>query len=263
MSFLRRLMAGISQNRAFRTQPGARVYAVGDIHGHLDLLDNLLQQIRSDIADNPCPAVSIVFLGDLIDRGPASAQVVDRLLHLQDMSARCVFLAGNHEEIFLRVLAAEPGVAYDWLGFGGDNCVESYGLNPSALSVMDEQAIADLLMRTIPARHIDFIKGFADTVRSGDYVFVHAGIRPGIPIDQQSSHDLRWIRNEFLNDGKDHGFMVIHGHTISHGVDERVNRIGIDTGAYQTGALTALALEDDRRWILTTGVRGASLPSEG
>ena len=258
MSILRRLIAGFSQNRAFRTQPGTRVYAVGDVHGHLDLLDDLLLQIHNDIADKPCPAVSIVFLGDLIDRGPASAQVIERLLN-PDMPARCVFLAGNHEEIFLRVLSAEPGVAYDWLGFGGDTCVESYGLTPSALSVMDEQAIADLLTSTIPARHIEFVKGFSDTVRSGDYVFVHAGIRPGIPIDEQSSHDLRWIRNEFLNDGKDHGFMVIHGHTISDGVDERVNRIGIDTGAYQTGALTALALEDDRRWILTTGIRGSAV----
>ena len=253
MGIFRRLVGGLAQTRAYRTQPGARIYAVGDVHGRLDLLDALLAQIRADIATRPAATTtSVIFLGDLIDRGPASAQVIQRLSNLHDFPARLVFLSGNHEEIFLRVLDAEPGVAYDWLGFGGDACVESYGLASSALTAMDERTIADLLMRTIPVEDIEFVNGFADSVRSGDYLFVHAGIRPGIPIEEQSSHDLRWIREAFLNDGKDHGMMIVHGHTISDGVDERANRIGIDTGAYQSGALTALGLEDDRRWVLST-----------
>lgn len=252
MNIFRRMLGSLAQTRSYRTQAGSRVYAVGDIHGRLDLLDDLLEKIRADIAARPKANSSVVFLGDLIDRGPASAQVIERLRTLGDFPARRGFLMGNHEEIFLRVLAAEPGVAYDWLGFGGDACVESYGLSPSALTVMDEATIAARLREVVPATHVEFLKSFADTVRSGDYLFVHAGIRPGVPIEDQSSHDLRWIRNAFLNDGKDHGMMVIHGHTISDGIDEHDNRIGIDTGAYQTGALTALALEDDRRWALST-----------
>lgn len=252
MSIFRRLLGSLAQARTFRTQPGSRIYAIGDVHGRLDLLDALLDQIRQDIAGRPAASNFVVMLGDLIDRGPASAQVIERLLNVGDVPAKFRYLMGNHEEIFLRVLAAEPGVAYDWLRFGGDACVESYGLAPVALTAMTEEAIAELLFKTVPRRHIDFIKGFADTVRSGDYLFVHAGIRPGVAIEEQSPHDLRWIRDAFLNDGKDHGVMVIHGHTISDGVDEHVNRIGIDTGAYQSGALTALALEDGERWVLST-----------
>ncbi len=247
------MLGGLARERTFSTQSGSRIYAIGDVHGRLDLLDDLLAQVRDDIAGRPAASNFIVMLGDLIDRGPASAQVIERLLNVGDVPARFRFLMGNHEEIFLRVLAAEPGVAYDWLNFGGDACVESYGLVAAALTAMPEDAIAELLAQTVPARHIEFIKGFADTVRSGDYLFVHAGIRPGVAIEDQSPHDLRWIRHAFLQDGKDHGVMVVHGHTISDGVDEHVNRIGIDTGAYQSGMLTALGLEDDRRWLLQTG----------
>lgn len=252
MSIFRRVLGGFTRGRSFRVQPGSRVYAIGDVHGRLDLLDQLLTKIKDEIARRPAEAVFVVFLGDLIDRGPASAQVIERLRTMKDLRAEVRYLMGNHEEIFLRTLAAEAGVAYDWLRFGGDACVESYGLVPAALTAMTEQAIADLLNDTIPRTHVRFVEDFVDTVRSGDYLFVHAGIRPGVAIEEQSPHDLRWIRDTFLQDSKDHGVMVIHGHTISDGIDEQVNRIGIDTGAYHTGILTALVLEDDQRWVLAT-----------
>lgn len=254
MNWLRKIAAGFSAEQPeYRTAPDTRVYAVGDIHGRLDLLEELLDKIKADIAARPAATIALVFLGDLIDRGPASAQVIERLRTLDDVPARALFLLGNHEEIFLRVLEGEPRVVYDWLGFGGDACVESYGLNPHTLAALDEQEIAAALREAVPPAHLDFLHTFGDSFRSGDYVFVHAGIRPGVPLEEQNPQDLRWIRRSFLADTKAHGFMVVHGHTISEGVEERSNRIGIDTGAYQSGVLTALAVEGAQRWFIATG----------
>ena len=255
LSLFRRVSRTLSAERMFAGQAGTRLYAVGDIHGRLDLVDDLLGRIEDDIHDRPVEAAAIVFLGDLIDRGPDSAGVIERLRTLDHFPARTLFLLGNHEEILLRVLAGEPGVAYDWLGFGGDACAASYGVNAAALQAMDEARIAEVLGTAMPATHVAFLKSFGDTFRFGDYLFVHAGIRPGVPIDEQQPHDLRWIRGPFLSDGHDHGCMVVHGHTISDGVDQRVNRIGIDTGAYRTGVLTAAVIEDSDLRFLATGNR--------
>lgn len=252
VSWFRKVAAGLSTERTFRASEGTRVYAVGDIHGRLDLLDQLLDQVRADVAARPAANTALLFLGDLIDRGAQSSGVIERIRTL-DFPGKVACLLGNHEEILLRVLEGEPRVAYDWLGFGGDACVESYGVNPHALAAMDEQDIAVALRTAIPEAHVTFLHSFGDSFRSGDYVFVHAGIRPGVPLEEQEPQDLRWIRRPFLSDTKSHGFMVVHGHTISDGVEERSNRIGIDTGAYQTGVLTALAVEDDQRWFLATG----------
>lgn len=246
----RRVSATIAP--VFAGPQGKRLYAVGDIHGRLDLLDDLLGRIKDDIVERPVERAIIVFLGDLIDRGPDSAGVVERLLHLDGFPARAVFLLGNHEEFFLRALAGEPGVAHDWLEFGGDACAESYGVAPAALKAMDERRVAETLAAAVPPAHVAFLKGFGDSVGFGDYLLVHAGIRPGVPVEEQQPRDLRWIREPFLSDEHDHGCMVIHGHTISDGVDRRPNRIGIDTGAYRTGVLTAAVVErDDLRFIAT------------
>ena len=253
LKLFRRVAEGLSAKRDHRGQPGARAYAVGDIHGRLDLLDQLLGKIEDDIAQRPADKVALVFLGDLIDRGPASAGVIERLRTLNGFPARASFLLGNHEEMFLRAIDGEPGVAHDWLRFGGDACAESYGLSPLSLEAAEDARAAELLSGAVPAEHLAFLRGFGDSVSFGDYLFVHAGIRPGIAIEDQDPHDLRWIRRPFLSDIQDHGCMVVHGHTITDGVEERSNRIGIDTGAYQTGVLTALAIEDDRRWYLATG----------
>jgi serine/threonine protein phosphatase 1 len=246
------MSANITDERRYAGPPGKRLYAVGDIHGRLDLLDDMLAQIAVDISARPVETAVMVFLGDLIDRGPDSAGVIDRLCRL-DHPARALFLMGNHEEILLRALVGDPGVAHDWLGFGGDACAKSYGIAASTLKAMDEDRIAALLRDAIPPAHISFLQGFGDTIGFGDYLLVHAGIRPGVAIEDQHPRDLRWIRGPFLTDAHDHGCMVIHGHTISDGVDRRPNRIGIDTGAYQTGILTAAVVEEDDLRFLATG----------
>lgn len=250
----RRMSGNLAAKKGYAGPPGKRLYTIGDIHGRLDLLDSLLDRIERDIRDRPVDTVALVCLGDLIDRGPDSAGVVEKLRSLSDhFPVRAHFLMGNHEEVLLRVLAAEPGLAYDWLGYGGDACAASYGVDAIALQAMDEQRIADTLADAIPATHVAFLKGFGDTIRFGDYLLVHAGIRPGIPVEQQQPQDLRWIRQPFLSDANDHGCLVLHGHTISEGVDRRVNRIGIDTGAYRTGILTAAVIEAADLRFLATG----------
>ncbi len=250
--FLRHLSDSLEGGRTFSGPSNTRLYAVGDIHGRLDLLDDLLGQIEDDIHDRPVETAALVFLGDLIDRGPDSAGVVDRLCGLSNFPAKALFLLGNHEEALLRILAGEEGVGQDWLGFGGAACAESYGVSPALLKAMDEQRMAEVLGAAIPTAHVDFLKSFGDTFRFGDFRLVHAGIKPGVPIEDQEPRDLRWIRQPFLGDERDHGCIVIHGHTISDGVDRRPNRIGIDTGAYRTGILTAAVVEGTDIGFLST-----------
>jgi serine/threonine protein phosphatase 1 len=232
--------------------PGHRAYAVGDIHGRLDLLEELIARIEADIASRKRAKNLILFLGDLIDRGPDSAGVIERLRTWQPQDGSTAFLLGNHEEVLLRVLDGEEGVLADWLRFGGAECLASYGLAPARLRAMNAGETLAAIRAAVPAEHRDFLATFADTLRFGDYLFVHAGIRPGVAIAEQSQNDLRWIREEFLGDATDHGIVVVHGHTISPTVEERPNRIGIDTGAYRTGVLTALAVEGGKRWFLDT-----------
>ncbi|MFL6763774.1 MAG: metallophosphoesterase family protein [Sphingomicrobium sp.] len=231
---------------------GYRAYVVGDIHGRLDLLEQLLAKIHSELQRRPARKVVLVFVGDLIDRGPNSAQVIERLRTYRRQGIRTIFLLGNHEEVLLRILGGDVSLITKWRWFGGSQCLESYGVDPEQLGRLpDEEALA-VVRAAIPKEHVEFLESFADSCRFGDYLFVHAGVRPGVEIDQQSQSDLRWIREPFLVDETDHGFIVVHGHTISEEVDEHRNRIGIDTGAYRTGVLTALAIEGTDRWFLDT-----------
>jgi serine/threonine protein phosphatase 1 len=254
MGLLKRLSRSLiaASEPTFRGKPGCRAYAVGDIHGRLDLLDVMLRRIEEDRSRRPPKKTFIIFLGDLIDRGPDSAGVVERLRHYRPSDAQPIFLAGNHEEVLLRILAGERGILASWLKFGGAECAESYGISAASLKHLEENMAIRRLQTGFPPLHREFLETFADTFRFGDYLFVHAGIRPGIAIERQVSADLRWIRDPFLTDCKEHGCIVVHGHTIVDQVEERPNRIGIDTGAYQTGILTALAIEDDKRWFLST-----------
>jgi serine/threonine protein phosphatase 1 len=237
-----------------RTPRGYRAYAVGDIHGRIDLLDEILSTIEQDAERSPARKMLLIFLGDLIDRGPDSRGVVERLRTYRNDRLQTYFLAGNHEEVLLRLLAGERGLLEGWLKFGGAECLRSYGTDPSSLAGLNEKDALAIVRDAIPMEHRQFLAGFADTLRLADYLFVHAGIRPGLDLSLQSQSDLRWIRAAFLDCEDNHGMVVVHGHTISENVDERANRIGIDTGAYRTGILTALAVEGTRRWVLDTDV---------
>jgi len=229
---------------------GHRLYAIGDIHGRDDLLQQLLGEIEADHAARGPARLVIVFLGDLIDRGPGSAAVVERLRTYRPDGARLVFLAGNHEEVLLRIVGGEARLVPDWLRFGGVECLHSYGVDPDRLRAMSPSRAVATVREALPAAHVQFLRSFEDSFRAGDYLFVHAGIRPGIPLEEQSRTDLRWIREPFLGDRADHGFVVVHGHTIREEVEIFQNRIGIDTGAYRYGILTALALQGTDRWFI-------------
>jgi serine/threonine protein phosphatase 1 len=231
---------------------GWRAYGVGDVHGRLDLLEQLLEKIHEDIAKRPPRKVLLVFVGDLIDRGPHSAQVIERLRTYRDPAIRTVFLLGNHEEVLLRILSGEADLISKWRWFGGTECLQSYGVDTSKLIGASDEDALEVIRQAIPEQHVKFLESFDDSCRFGDYLFVHAGIRPGVEIDQQRQSDLRWIREPFLFDDTDHGFVVVHGHTIRPEVEVRANRIGIDTGAYRSGVLSALAIEGAESWLLDT-----------
>ena len=231
---------------------GSRAYVVGDIHGRLDLLERLLDKIHADIAQRPSRKTLLVSVGDLIDRGPSSRQVVELLPTYRHEGVRAVFLLGNHEAVLLRVLEGDASLIPSWLRFGGAQCLDSYGVDPLLLTGLSDDRIIDRVRQAVPRKHVEFLRSFVDTCRFGDYLFVHAGIRPGVELQEQRQKDLRWIREPFLADDTPHGFVVVHGHTITNEVEERPNRIGIDTGAFATGVLTAVAIEGKERWYLDT-----------
>lgn len=236
---------------AFALPPGTRVYAIGDVHGCLDLLSDLLRRIKADSSANPVSRDVIVFLGDLIDRGPESAGVIDYLIRARASLPNPVFIAGNHEEMLLRILAGETRHLPDWLAYGGDECVASYGIDPASLLRLHHEKAANAIRAAVPPSHLEFIQSFGDSFKLGDYLFVHAGVRPGVALKDQTIADLHWIRDDFLNSPARLPYMVVHGHTISRQPDEREYRIGVDTGAYMSGTLTAVRLEGTERSFIT------------
>ncbi len=239
----------------FRIPDGQRVYAIGDIHGRDDLFAKLIDQIRADNAALGPAQVTIVLLGDLVDRGPRSAEVVDRAMRLREEFHDTRLLIGNHEECFLAALTGDVRRLRYFMRIGGEETVRSYWSDELSLAQASFEEVAERLPKMVPAEHVAFLGTGEDMIQIGEYVFVHAGIRPGVPIDRQALADLRWIREEFLADDRDHGVMVVHGHTVTEDVDEWPNRIGIDTGAYRSGILTAIVLEGTgRRYLRTQGV---------
>lgn len=241
------------RKQASRSIPaGRRVYAIGDIHGRLDLFDQLIARIDADRAEG---RPLVILLGDYIDRGPGSAEMLERLSSgALPAWADWICLKGNHEQAMLEALAVGGNRMMErWRNFGGRDTMRSYRV-PSPLSFGDDMdALRADLQERVPQRHLDWLRGLPLSHRVGDYLFVHAGIRPGIAFDAQAPVDLMWIREEFLASRVDHGCIVVHGHSIKAAVDERPNRIGIDTGAYKSGRLTALALDGTTRRYLATG----------
>lgn len=229
-----------------------RVYAIGDIHGRMDLFDQLLHLIEEDDrARVPLPC-HLILLGDLMDRGPQSAAVIERAMALADASSNVHLIKGNHEEIFVGAARGSPQFAAYCRRIGGIAALESYGLEPGMGAAMTDADMASWMLRHVPRDHVDFLDGFKDSLVLGDYLFVHAGIRPGLPLEEQDAADLRWIRADFLQNRQAHPCMVVHGHSITPDVDEQINRIGIDTGAWKSGRLTAIGLQGTDRWFLRT-----------
>lgn len=248
-SRLRQLLGAAPPTPAAAIPAGERVYAIGDIHGRADLFAALISAIEADDARRGAARTTVILLGDLIDRGPDSAGVIRLARDWQ--ARRCVrILMGNHEEMFLAALR-KPSVMRPFLRFGGRETLLSYPIEPAAYARAEIAEVMDLAQAAIPQADLDFVASFEDQVNIGDYHFVHAGVRPGLPLNEQKISDLRWIREPFLDHAGDFGAVVIHGHTITEQPEFRANRIGIDTGAYSSGRLTALGLEGTTRWLLT------------
>lgn len=228
-----------------------RLYVIADIHGHLDILKRLMRLIETDAAGAAADTVGFVFLGDYIDRGPDSKNVIEYLRTLPERMHR-VFLRGNHDNTFLNLMNGTFRRATDQFSPGIETTLASYGVSP-ALATMDKlDELRQALAEKVPESHKLFFAATRHRYTCGDYYFVHAGVRPGVPLDQQTDKDHMWIREEFLNSTEPHGKIVIHGHTISEQPEVRHNRIGIDTGAFATSRLTCLVLEGSTRRFLST-----------
>ena len=239
---------------------GQRVYAVGDIHGRADLFIALIEAIEVDNRERGPAETTVVLLGDLVDRGPDSVNVLTLAREWQRFR-NVRILAGNHEEMFLRSIE-DIDMLRHFLRHGGRETLLSYGMDRKWYSRASIEELHARMIELVPQADLDFIAGFEDMVTIGDYVFVHAGIEPGIPLDKQQVSKLRWIREPFLSHREAFDGVVIHGHTITDMPEDQGNRIGIDTGAYNTGRLTALVLDGHERNYITAiadGVGGVSI----
>ncbi len=262
--------------------PGTVVYAIGDIHGRADLLARLLAGIRRDASLRPPRRRVLVTLGDYVNRGPACRAVVDLLLSPGLEGFEVVTLMGNVEQAMLRYLDGEMAIAINWLEYGGIETAAAYGvacpqprrhdersleamrwqdgyqdaygatMSPQPEEIGGLEALRRALLAALPPEHLAFFRNLRVRWREGGYCFVHAGIVPGRPIEEQQDRDCLWIRRRFLDSDLDHGAVIVHGHSIAAEPEVRHNRIGIDTGAYKTGALTCLVLDGEERSFLQT-----------
>ncbi|MDJ0979958.1 MAG: metallophosphoesterase family protein [Erythrobacter sp.] len=227
---------------------GTRYYVIGDIHGRRDLYETLIEAIETDDAMQGPSNTQVVLLGDLVDRGPDSAGVIERTRQWQGQRAVRV-LAGNHEEMFLTAFE-KPDILRHFLKHGGRETFLSYGLSREQLMTLTLEELFELIPTIVPKADIEYIQAFEECIAAGDYLFVHAGIDPALPIDQQKRSDLLWIRDRFLTHEGPLEKVVVHGHTIFDRVMDCGNRIGIDTGAFRSGVLTCLVLEGEGRRII-------------
>lgn len=227
-----------------RVPDGVAVWAIGDVHGRLDLLKPLVEAILADAAETSATRKVVIFLGDYIDRGPESRGVVRYLIDLpKDAGIEWRFLKGNHEEAMLDFLE-DPTTGPTWCEYGGDATLASYGLRLPQMKHKPEawKHLADDLDHKVTPAELEFLQGLELSLSIGDYFFAHAGARPGIPLDQQSERDLMWIRNSFLDSEVEFEKVVVHGHTPTRKVYVDGRRIGVDTKAYESSVLTALQL---------------------
>ena len=237
------------------TTDGRRLYAFGDVHGCLGALTHMIALAREDLVHTPHPRPVFVFVGDYVDRGPDSRGVLEALIGLEQADINTVFLLGNHDQMMLDYLT-DPRAAltdkYHWLHsrLGGDTTLASYGVPDADPHDPDKTQAA--FRAAVPQAHLDFLARAQLFFEAGSYAFVHAGIRPGVPLAMQSKQDLIWIRDPFLYETAPHDHIVVHGHTPVDQVEHHGNRIAIDTGAVFGGHLTCLVLEDDQVWDLRT-----------
>ena len=256
---LRNLFAPRTPPRLAAVPDGTRYYVVGDIHGRLDLFDAMIKAIEDDDSSRPDAESHVILLGDLVDRGPDSAGVVKRTRKWQ-RKRNVRVLAGNHEEMMLGAFD-RPEVLRHFLKHGGRETVLSYGLSKKQFNAMNLDELFKLMPKLIPQSERDYIASFEEMIVAGDYLFVHAGIDPKLPLEEQKRKDLLWIRDRFLKYEGPLDKVVVHGHTIFERVMDCGNRIGIDTGAFRSGVLTALVLEGEQRRVIQT-IRSDSGPVE-
>jgi serine/threonine protein phosphatase 1 len=228
--------------------PGHFVVAIGDVHGRLDLVEKLWAQIDAASRLSSARRRTLIFVGDYVDRGRQSREVVDRLLE-GFTGFETVYLKGNHDDTLLQFLV-DPTIGDAWRNFGGIETLESYGVTHA--SGKNWSQTRSEFAAALPRAHLEFFKNLKLHVSIGDYLFVHAGLKPRVPLDEQSETDLLWIREEFLDSAVNFGRVVVHGHTPTDVPVVRANRIGIDTGAYMTNNLTAVILEERTRKFLST-----------
>lgn len=241
----------------YRTEPevvpslpdGQRVYAIGDIHGRYDLLCRMIARIEADEVGRPAAETTVILLGDLVDRGPDSAGVIATAREwAKRRNVR--ILAGNHEEMFLGSFERDETLRH-FIRHGGRETLLSYPIEPDVYSRATLEELRAIMREAVPAEDIEFMKSMEDRIQIGDYVFVHAGVRPGVPLEEQKISDLRWIRGEFIEGPETRNFAVVHGHTILETPHVSPLRISLDTGAYSSGLLSAIGLEGTARWLIS------------
>jgi serine/threonine protein phosphatase 1 len=227
----------------------ARLYVIGDIHGRLDLLDQVINAIHRDVEEHGSEALTVT-LGDYIDRGPASRGVLNRLMS-NPFRTPLIALKGNHEEL-LEAFLDNPAVGEHWRSLGGAETLHSYGVPVRMLRAENYAEAAARLRAALPAEHLNFLQSLKTSFSHGKYFLCHAGVRPGVPLEHQTEEDLLWIRDEFLKSKMDFGKIVVHGHTPRPEPEVLPNRINIDTGAFATGRLTCGVLEGGCHRFLVT-----------
>ena len=243
--------------RSYAMPEGHIAYGIGDVHGCFLSMLNLLVKIEQDRSNSGAEKSTVVFLGDLIDRGPSSKQVIEFLMSYKPDWTELAFVRGNHEEVMLDVMSGNLSAMRSWFEFGGKDCARSYGVENFGQLLINPDHIMMALQRNVPKEHLAFMDSFSDAFAFGDYLMVHAGIKPKVAIEDQSPYDMRWIRSSFLNYDKPHPVKVVHGHTVvENGPENHNNRIAVDTGAHKGRPLTAVRLFEGEESFIQSDASG-------